>query len=353
MVGACVERGFDTKVIVPFDGPLVPLLEKAGAKVHILDSLVLRRADIRRLGLVRLFMKWAIATFKLGQFAHRNKFSLVHSNCMPTLGGILLAKIAGVPHVWHIHEIFDDNWLARQVFERLLARSDAIIAASQSVSDQLRSSTLKRRVRIAYTGAEVPSDLSSVVPLRRRVPEVICVGRLNQWKGQDCLLRAVYLLREESVECRLVFVGGVFAQEMHFQSRLERLVTELDMQSRVALLGERTDALQLMANADIVVVPSTKPEPFGMVVIEAMKLGRPVVASDAGGPSEIIKPWEDGLLFACGDVDELAARIRWLIENPETAKQLGDEARRTAQRFSPAAMTEQILDVYGNLLAAV
>lgn len=350
VASATIAAGLNAHVVVPEAGPLLPLLEAAGATVHILDPLILRRAELRGFRAVRTIALWPITVLRLRRFARQFRFDLVHSNCAPTVGGALLSRWWRVPHVWHVHEIFEDHRATRIVFEWLLSHADVVLAASGAVKNQFRSPSLKARCRVAYTGAEVPSDIVGVTPLDRSPAQLVCVGRLNQWKGQDVLIQAVGLLRNRAVDVRLKLVGDVFASEHHFREQLRELVVGLGLDGIVAFLGERRDALQLIAEADIVIVPSAQPEPFGIVVVEAMAFGRPIVATDAGGPREIITSGHDGILVPPRDAVALADAIDTLIHNSAEARRLGANAQLTATRFRPDGMAERVLETYRELL---
>ncbi|HWJ33456.1 MAG TPA: glycosyltransferase, partial [Gaiellaceae bacterium] len=263
---------YEVHVVVPWRGPLVERLEAAGATTHVFDPLVLRKSELRGLSGLITPLRWVRAAVRLERFARRGRFDVVHSNCVTTIGGRLLARRFKAPHVWHVHELFADDAVARFVFEHLLRGADCIVAASSSVADQFRSSELRARCVVAHTGADVPDTVARIQPLQRAPARLVCVGRLNAWKGQDDLIDAVALLRDEGVEVHLDLVGDVYAHEHHFRDRLVARVRALDLDARVSFLGERADALELMGAADIVVIPSASPEPFGMVVVEAMAL---------------------------------------------------------------------------------
>jgi glycosyltransferase involved in cell wall biosynthesis len=321
------------------------MLEDVGATTHVFDPLVLRRSDLRGRRILTTPVRWAHASIRLHAFSRSHRFDLVHSNCATTIGGAYLARRWRVPHVWHVHELFEGA--SGRLFERLLRRADLIVAASAAVAQQL-----PRRCVVAWTGADVPAGIPTSTPLTRTPPVLICVGRLNAWKGQDDLLRAAALLRDRGVRVEVEIVGEVFAREHQFRERLVALTRELGLEDRVRLLGERRDALELVARADIAVVPSAAPEPFGMVVVEAMALGRPVVATDAGGPREIVTHGVDGLLVPPRDPTALAAAIEQRVADPQAARALGAAAHVTARRFTSSALATRVLETHRELLAA-
>ena len=189
------------------------------------------------------------------------------------------------------------------------------------------------------------------IPLATNRVELICVGRFNQWKGQEYLIRAIGLLRDRGIIVTLSLVGDVYANEVHFRQQLVSLIEALDLKDTIHLLGERRDAHDLMAQADIVVVPSALAEPFGIVVVEAMALGRPLIATDAGGPSEIVTSGHDGLLVHLRDAPALAEAISRLMIDPAMARELGINAKKTAQRFTYTALADTVVASYDRLLA--
>jgi glycosyltransferase involved in cell wall biosynthesis len=157
---------------------------------------------------------------------------------------------------------------------------------------------------------------------------------------------------DQGVSVQALLVGGVFGSETHFESALRQLIGELELEKHVTLLGERRDAAALMGSSDIVVVPSVQPEPFGMVVIEAMALGRPVIASNAGGPAEIISDGSDGLLVRPSDPESLSSAIEGLIRDPAFARELGQNAMAKAAEYRPEAMNSRVLSIYRHLLGS-
>ncbi|MEP7054600.1 MAG: glycosyltransferase [Actinomycetota bacterium] len=344
--------GWTVDVLLPSQGPLVDDLRGAGASVFVLDPIVLRRADLTGLHALTLPLRWGRLALGLRRFTRtRAAYDVVHSNCAPTLGGALIALWSKARHLWYVHEIFVSA-RQRRAFDALLRRSaDRVLACSQAALQQFPAVVAAGLGQVVHTGVEVPAGIAVQLPLEDGVPVVVCVARLNSWKGQDVLLDAAARVRARGVEVRIELVGSVFREERQFESRLRDQAEELGMAGHVTFLGERRDALEIVARADIAVVPSTRPEPFGMALVEAMALGRPVVASAAGGPAEIVTDGVDGLLVRPGDAVALADALQRLIEDPAFARSLGLQARARAADFTSGSMTAQVLASYDDLLA--
>jgi glycosyltransferase involved in cell wall biosynthesis len=341
--------GIDLHVMVPTTGPLVDVLRSADVPVTILDPLVLRRGEFRP-GRVGATVVNAPRRFgALARFAREGRFDLVHANCAVTWGGAELARRWRVPLVWHVHEFLGGGFVQR-VFEQRLGRADVILTCSRSVAEQFTSESLRLRSRVAYSGARPKPARHESVPFSGSPLEIVCVGRLNGWKGQPVLVRALAELRRRGRDARVSLVGDVFSGEDRYRQHLESLAAELGVADAVTFTGFRDDAEELLAAADVAVVPSLKPEPFGLVVVEAMAHGRPTIATDAGGPAEIVTDWVDGVLVPPGDAPALAAAVCRLADDPERARAMGERARTTAARFTHEQMTAVVLDVYAALL---
>lgn len=337
---------WEVTVTVPELGPLVPVIEGLGGEVLFLDPLKLRRRDVAWPTVLATLGRWFAQWRRLRALARERRFDVVYTSTAPTVGGVILARAWRVRHVYHVHEIF---WFPRPLvagFELVLASADAVICCSRSVAEQFRRRRLTDRCVVAYTGVDVPTGLTESTPLddlaSGRPVEVICVARLNEWKGQEILIEAIAQLRADGRNVRATLVGDVFADAVHHRQRLLDQVERLALNDSIVFAGERRDALALVATADVLVLPSRRPEPFGMALVEGMALGRPVIATDAGGPREIVTNGSDGLLVQPGDPRELADALAGLIDDPAAARAMGEAARRRARDFSLTAMARQV-----------
>src|SRR6185437_10517970 len=133
-------------------------------------------------------------------------------------------------------------------------------------------------------------------------------GRLQRWKGQDVFIAAG---------------GATFGFEADYAEGLKTAAAVPELEGRVTFTGFRTDVARLMAACDVVCHTSRVPEPFGLVIVEAMALGRAVIATAGGGPSEIISSPQEGVLIAPDDPRALAATMRELIDDPDRRARLG------------------------------
>jgi glycosyltransferase involved in cell wall biosynthesis len=204
-------------------------------------------------------------------------------------------------------------------------------------------------VRCALDLMDLPSQGSSGKNVR---PRLICVGRLSPEKGHFGLLEAFAQVRTSGVDGDLVFVG-----DGPERARIERAIDNLDLRANVSLKGalDEQATLQQIANADILVLPSFM-EGLPVVLMEAMALGLPVIASRVAGIPELVTDDQEGLLFCPTDWNELAEKIGQLIADPERRQRLGRAGRSKielgfeinraveplAKRFSDEALVSPI-----------
>lgn len=255
----------------------------------------------------------------------------------------------------------DDATFRRRVAMegRALARAAAISSPSQSALS---------RVTEFY---DLPDARAAVIPNAQPVASradtwtldgcerdtMLFVGRFERVKGADLAIDAFVALAGRHPRIRLVFVGASGSLETEsgpkqFDQYLDERVP-LALRSRIEAYPFSSQAFiaPLRKRAFVTVVPS-RFETFGMVVLEAIAQGCPVVASDAGGIPEVVRHRESALLCRAGDSRDLAACIETLLKNPELAASLGEAAqRRCAQVYAPGVVVELTLDFYAEVLA--
>jgi glycosyltransferase involved in cell wall biosynthesis len=225
--------------------------------------------------------------------------------------------------------------LDRRVFRSLLRRAEVVTACSQYLLDQVLriEASARQKARVIHNGIE-PSKASAV----ENTGGVFAAGRMVPKKGFDVLLRAHATDRTQS---RLTLIGDGPERE-----RLEQLACTLGLNGEVRFAGEQDHAqvLEEMAAADVVAIPSLQ-EPFGLIALEAMSLGKPIVASRVGGLPEVLEG-ADALLVKPGNANELATAIETargrLRENPA----FGARNRECASRFSAKRMADDYLQAY-------
>ncbi|HEV2736403.1 MAG TPA: glycosyltransferase family 4 protein, partial [Longimicrobiaceae bacterium] len=292
---------------------------------------------------------------------------VVHSNGfkMHVLG--LMARPAGVPLVWHVHDFGGRRPLMGRVLRAGAGRCAAVVANSRSVAADVRAvcggavpvHAVYNAIDLARFAPDGPVlDLDAAAGLHPAPAGTIRVGlvaTLGWWKGHETFLRAVSLLPPR-LPVRAYVVGGALYETEGSQLTVEglrRSAAGLGIADRVGFTGFVEEPAAAMRALDVVVHASTEPEPFGLVIVEALACGRALVASQAGGAAELFAPGETALGHPPGDAERLAAAIAALAADPELRARLGSAGRREMVRsFDRARLAVELVPIYRGVAAA-
>lgn len=276
-------------VAMPAEPPLRAELEAAGATVHVVP--------MRRLTTsagpgwwLRYALGWPVAVARLWRLGQRVNADIVHTNSLHSWYGWAAALPLRRPHLWHAREVVTQSGLALRV-ERLLTRrfADLVVAASQAVADQLPSARTEVVLDDADRSRFTPGRAGrfrAAAGIDDGAPMVVAASRLDTWKGVEVALEAWPTVRASRPDAILAVAGGVVAGKEAFAAGLRRRAEAIE---GTRWLGERADAADLVADADMLVALSTTPEPWGLSVVEALACGVPVVATGLGGHVEILE----------------------------------------------------------------
>ena len=342
---------------LPYEGLLARELAREGIPYEEMDLAVLRRFYLTPAHFPLLLMRLARATARLVRYIRRHGIELVHTNTSTALAGALAAHITGVTHVWHIHEIIHPLWL-RAPFAWVIHRwSDKVVAVSQAVKEHLGEGD---KVEVIHNGVDWSRFASQEGEEVRRQwgftsqhLVVGMVGRVGLWKGQELFLRAAQRIAARERRARFVLVGGTLPGMGHQLQRLRALAQETGLGDKVVVEGFRHDMPQVYAAMDIFVLPSLRPDPFPIVVLEAMASGLPVVASGHGGAREMVIEGETGFLFPSGDADALADRVLRLLRDAPLRQRLGEAGRRRViATFGLDRFVRRFQELYASLSEA-
>jgi len=331
--------------VLPERGKLTPLLAEAGADVVVGPLAVLRRGLANPLSGLRLTRAIRRDRSDLGSLARDRGASLVHSNTSVVLSGRAVARAAGVRHLVHVREIYPTPPIAWPLMRRRLLRADALACISRAVQDQFGGSP---RARLLYDGlprTPKPPDRREARQQLGLPPDAFVaafVGRLSDWKGQDVFADAIAQVEH----CVGVVAGDELPGSDH-AAALDRQAAELGIEDRLVRLGfvPHVDVDVVLGAADAVVVPSKRPEPLGLVALEAAAAGVPVVATSAGGLAEFVREAKAGALVPPGDSAAVATALRAIAEKPV-------EVGGLPQRFTAARMLTELQALYDELAEA-
>lgn len=287
--------------------------------------------------------------------------AVLHSNGFKMHVLATLVAPRGAAVVWHMHDYIASRPLSRRLLMLLRSRCTLVVANSRSVAEDVRR-TLGTAVRTVTVHNAV--DLMRLTPdgpraaldqLAGRLPPAVDVVRvglvatLAWWKGHDVFLRAVARLPRD-LRLRAYVVGGSVYETRGSEATLADLrskAVELGIADRVGFTGFVADSASAMRALDIVVHASTRPEPFGLVIAEAMTLGRAVIRSDDGGAAELGHAEQELLIHRSGDDAALAAQIERLVTDHTLRSRLGEAARAYAlAHFGRERLASELAPLY-------
>jgi len=287
-------------------------------------------------------------------------FALLHTHDYKTdLLGLLAARLARIPCVATVHGyVFVSRRLRiyRMLDLLVLRFFSRVITVSEELRQQLLTASLRRERVITVHNAINPlafisQGIQSISRLRRQLgiredqPLIAVVGRLIPGKGHRYFLAAAKQVLQARPEARFLVVG-----EGPLRGKLEAMNVTLGIQHAVSFLGFRQDVAAFMQASDLIVLPSLE-EGLPVVLLEALALARPVVATAVGGVPEVVKHEETGLLVPPRDADELARAMLYLLDRPNEGAKMGRKGQEVVARdFTVEAMAEKIATVYRQIL---
>lgn len=326
--------GIATEVISLQPGPLVGRLAAHHVPVRVMEAGRLR--DGRRFGRTLRALR---------RIMRDERFDAVFSD-MPKahLYAAVPALNAKIPALWCQAGLPDPPaWIDRAA--SLLPATGVVALSRDAVTAQKRLNP-RHDVALMHPGIDTTRFRVGNDPAIReanRIPAVAVlislVGRLQPWKGQREFLRAAALLAARFPEAHFAIVGGaILGWEGDYPGELRRLAADLGLADRVTFTGHTSEVARWMAASDVV-VNASQPEPFGLVVVEAMAAGCAVVAVDAGGPRDIIEHDHNGLLCPSRKPEDLAEALTRLLDDAGLRGELGRHGRtRVEDCFSLHAM---------------
>ncbi len=348
------EEGLLTAQLAALDVPYVEL--KLG---------VLRRRYLSVVGLLVFAYQTVTAAWWLARYCRHHNIALVHTNSLAVLSGGLAAWLTRTPHVWHVREIITAGWLNWFLALALRLFATRVVAVSGPVQRHLVAAQprLARKTMVIHNGIDVARFMDAATAVTQAIRDewqipadalvVGMVGRISAWKGQEFLLQAAYPLLRQRDDVILVFVGGDVPGETAHQDTLTRLIQTYGVADKVRLVGFRADIPPVLAALDVFVLPSTRPDPFPTVVLEAMAAGKPVIATAHGGSVEQVQPGETGLLVSPVDATEMTQALEQLLNPASPRRNMGLAGRQRAlAHFVTSRYVADVVRVYRELLGS-
>jgi glycosyltransferase involved in cell wall biosynthesis len=370
---------YEPVVLCLYDSSAADLYRDAGVETHIahgirtFDHSTLLWYNLRRPWRLpwRLLTLWPSIANTRGVIELLRP-DLVHLNSAQLAPSAIGAHLAGVPVVWHVREQIAPGYLGlrRRWLKRAIARyGDRVIAICRNDADQLIPNG---RVRVVYNFVDFdqftrhlePGTLRRELGLDSQRRLVAMLGGVNPAKGTWEFVRALPRVLQHIPDVHFLVLGhfpgfrdnrGIKAALVRalygYQHKIERFICQQDLTTHITFTGARRDVPQAIADADLIAFPSTVPH-FARPIIEAGAMAKPVVASDLGGPRELVVDGETGFLVPPSDPNALAEAIIRTLSDKQLAQRMGEAGyQRARQLFDAKVNAQQTVAVYEELLA--
>lgn len=341
-------------VMTPFaSGPVVDELKKY--PVHVVyypyfrwcDAKLTRKNWFKKRVFWYLY-EWivdGVTALRAARFVRREKIDIIHSNTGVINIGALISRLSGCHHVWHLREFGDLDFslyplVTRRRYVRVMNRcTDYFICISKAISEHYTWIDPEKKV-VIYNGVDQAHCITRDSHADDCVDFLIS-GRIGKAKGQQCAVDA----------CRILLEKGKtnFHLSLCGQGSLEEPVPDA-LKPYISELGVIKDMPALRKGMDVELVCS-KAEAFGRVTAEAMMGGMPVIGSNTGGTTELIRDGETGFLFEQGNAYDLADKMAYYMEQPKRCRVMGEKARAYAmEHFTIERCVKEIVALYERCL---
>jgi glycosyltransferase involved in cell wall biosynthesis len=352
-VRGLVADGWEVVVAASVDGPLAGLVEQTGARFVVVPSPVVRKSHLSAGGLLQLA---ASVTRGIGPMVHlirEVRPDVVYVNTLSIPFWLAVAAVMRVPSVNHVHEAETSlNPLARVGLELPTRLASRVIFNSETsrAATRLGRGRAARGARVVHNGVAAPP----AVPAPRRsvdAPRLAYLGRLSPRKGVDVAIATVSELVDRGVHCTLTIVGDTFPGYEWYERELREQVQTAGLGDRVTFAGFVPRVWPVLADIDILLVPSRGEESFGNVVIEAALSGRPVVASNHSGLQEAMSALRAAVPVPVDDPRAMADAVqRVMTDWTQMSAQAAEDAADVRERFAPARFQRELVAVLDDLV---
>lgn len=355
-----IERGHRVIVIVPNEGPLTTEFKNFRIKYIVTPILKLSRDMFTPKNIFLFVYHLFKSTRKIRKKTKNLKIDCVHSNTLAVLLGALYAKLFRIKHIWHVHEIIQHPKIVYPIYSFLLRKfSSTIVFNSNATANYWKIKNTNALQFTIHNGIESISkdfEINEIREFKKRILNInsesiviTLIGRISRLKGQKLLLSAFENANFDKKDCVLLYVGESPLGQEYYQTELEQLIKESSKADLIRILPHQKNIEKIYAISDIIIVPSTEPESFGMTALEAMIAKRPVIVAGHGGLLEIVEHNETGLIFEVSNEKALRTEILRLINDKDLRNKLVKNAREKAiNEFPIGKYLNSFEDIYTN-----
>lgn len=360
------ETSYHPIVCMPLEnGPFKDELRRQGIEMIEMPVLKLTRSMLKSLKIGAFIKEYKEAKRIFENHIGDRKLYAIQSNTLATLFGSIYCFRRKIKHIMHIHEIVDRPKAVRYFFvfmlwafaHKIIYNSNATAKFYNNILKRLRSKSVLiyngvDRLRTSLTEEQIKTGRQEFFG-DQDIFIIGLVGRINRLKGHNTTLDAFSEVIKSNPQARLLFTGSPPDGQEHFLTDLQERIESMQLDHLVKIVPFQSDIYSVIDLLDILLVPSTEPESFGIVAVEGMLSKKAVIASNIGGLADVIEDEESGLLSIPGDPTSLKHQILRLIEDKDLRNKLEENGyARARSLFSSDKMLNEFEKFYTDLRPA-
>lgn len=308
------------------------------------------------------FTMW-VNSLRLAGIIRKYNVDIIHARSRaPAWSAWLAAKKTGCRFVTTFHGTYGIQNKWKRKYNSIMTKGDRVIAVSNFIAEHIRQNYEidEQKLRVIHRGVDLQLfnpkthstqhmiELCKQWRLPEELPLILFPGRFARWKGQEVFIKALAKLPHRNFFA--VLLGDDKGHES-YREEIEKIIVDLKLEGYVRIAKHTHYITEAYMLSKLVVATSIEPEAFGRVVLEAQAMGKPVIATDHGGPQETVIDKETGLLVPPNDTKMLALAIDNVLSmSPDLQKQVERDAIKNAKNFSLDKMCEKTIAVYKELL---
>jgi len=339
ILSALNKKKYYPVVLLPSPGPLAEEISKLKIKIIYMPKYLIEAHSILELPVALVWLHFIIKTHNI---------SLIHSNSkfccrLP----ILYSAFFNAKAILHWRDF--SLWSDEKRYTNKYQKNLHFLAVSKEIKSFLVDNSVNlSKISISYDGAD-ESFYEVPLPAKKDKLTIAITGRIDNWKGHEFLIEAIGKLKDLPVEL-LIFGEFHKVNDPDYLIKLKAQIDSLGISDRVKFTGFQKDTAEALSQVNIVCVPSIF-EPFGMVAVEAMAAGRPVIASNTGGLKDIIEDGVTGYLIEPKNANAIAQKIRLLHSDPALRSALGAAGQKRARElFGIREQVKKIEEIYNEIV---
>ena len=278
------------------------------------------------------------------------------NNGMDNLEPVIAAILLGRKYVVHFHGLerpgFVQRLLRHRVCRYILISEYLANALSENGYPRERMTVIPNPFQQSHALGEPSSELRSQYGIEQTDKVFAIVGRIVRWKGHVEFLNAAFNVIQAVPDAKALIIGDFSDGDAAYQLLIQKMIDDSGYSDRIIMAGYIQDVGNMYSIMDVCVHTSIEPEPFGLVIIEAMANAVPVVASDLGAPKEIIEDGMNGYIVNPESTTQLADKIIQLLENDELREEMGGSGREhVLQHYNDKDYAHKVEKLYAEVLA--